>query len=37
MTAYFQRLGKRIKPYHLLHGMFALIIIAGIIYRLLKK
>jgi hypothetical protein len=36
MKEYSQGLGKRLKPYHLVHGMYFFIIIAEIIYRLLK-
>jgi len=37
MKEYFQRFGKVLKPYHLLYGIFFLLFIVGIIYRLLKQ
>jgi hypothetical protein len=37
MREYFQRLGKWLKPYHVVHAMYLFIAIAGIIYRLLKQ
>jgi len=36
MKKYFQQAGNRLQPYHLLHGVYLLIIITGIIYRLWK-
>jgi hypothetical protein len=36
MEKFLQRIEKRVKPYHLLHGMFLIIIVAGVIFRLLK-
>jgi hypothetical protein len=37
MKKYFLQPDKYFKPYHLLYGIYLLIIIAGLIYRLWKQ
>jgi hypothetical protein len=36
MSPYFKRVGKQLKPFHVLYAIFMLIIAIGIIYRLLS-